>query len=78
MIYSNDFIDVCEGEHRWSKDEHRTIQSIGEIIIIRCLNCLSLKIIQKAEQYNGKKCIGIKVSTTIVEPKEDSIFEEYH
>lgn len=79
MIYSNNYLDVCEnGNHRWSEmDISTAYRSIGEITIIKCINCLAVKVIQKVEQFNGKECTGQKTTITIVEPKEDGIFEPY-
>jgi len=79
MIYSDYLLDICEdGNHRWSEmDVTTSCRSIGNVIIIKCINCLSVKVIQKVEQFDGKECIGQKTTITIVEPKEDSLFEKY-
>lgn len=79
MIYSDYLLDICEGgNHRWSEmDISTSYRSIGNVTIIKCINCLAVKVIQKVEQFDGKECIGQKITTTIVEPKEDGILKLY-
>ena len=79
MIYNNNNLDSCEnGNHKWSTmDRWFSVRGIGERTVIGCLNCLAVKIIQKVDQFDGKECIGYKVTTTIVEPRDDGIFEAY-